>query len=245
MTRRALGAVTFDCWNTLIRERGRDAARRLRIEALLEVARECKREASAEIAESAIRAAHAQHLALWSQGVGSGSPEMAAWALASLGVGDDAAARRLGARFEEAGLANEIEALPGAGDTVERLAARGVRIGLVCDTGFSGGRVVRCLLERAGLLGYLEAQLFSNEVGVPKPHRRMFEPALTQLGVDPTAAIHVGDLRSTDVAGGRGMGMGTVRIRAAFDDRSALPDADAVVDAHAELIELLLDPLGR
>jgi len=244
MTRRAL-AVTFDCWNTLIRERGGDAAARLRVEALLEAARACGREPSAEQAAAAIRAAHAHHLALWSQGVGSGSPEMAVWALASLEVSDAAAARRLGDRFEEAGLANDIEPLPGALDTLERLAARGVRIGLVCDTGFSGGRVVRRLLERVGLLGHLEAQVFSNEVGVPKPDRRMFETALTPLGVAPAAAIHVGDLRSTDVAGGRGMGMGTVRIRAAFDDRSALPDADAVVDAHAELIELLLDPLGR
>src|SRR5215831_12557939 len=231
MTRRAL-AVTFDCWNTLIRERGGDAAARLRVAALLEAARACGREPSAEQAAAAIRAAHAHHLALWSQGVGSGSPEMAVWALASLEVSDAAATRRLGDRFEEAGLANDIEPLPGALDTLERLAARGVRIGLVCDTGFSGGRVVRRLLERVGLLGHLEAQVFSNEVGVPKPDRRMFETALTPLGVAPAAAIHVGDLRSTDVAGGRGMGMGTVRIRAAFDDRSALADADAVVDAH-------------
>ena len=244
MTWRRPGAVTFDCWNTLIRERGSDAARTLRIDALIDLARD--RNLSAEAAGAAIRAAHARHLELWSQGVGSGSAEMAAWALESLGLGGDAVvAARLGGRFEEAGLANEIEALPGSRETFERLAARGVRIALICDTGFSGGRVVRRLLERAGLLDFLEVQVFSDEVGVPKPHRRMFESALAPLGIEPGGAVHVGDLRATDVAGGRGMGMGTVRIRAAFDDRSSLPDADHVVDAHAELIELLLDPLAR
>jgi FMN phosphatase YigB (HAD superfamily) len=241
MTRRRPGAVTFDCWNTLIRDRDLAASGALRVEALVEAARGLGREVSSDAAAAAIRAAHERHLALWSRGVGSGSPEMAAWALAALEVADAAAAARLGARFEEAGLASEVEALAGAGDTLEQLAGHGVRIGLVCDTGFSGGRIVRRLLEHAGLLRYLEVQVFSNEVGVPKPHRRMFEAALTPLGTAASAAVHVGDLRSTDVAGGRAMGMGTVRIRAAFDDRSALPDADAVVEAHADLIALLLE----
>jgi FMN phosphatase YigB (HAD superfamily) len=49
----------------------------------------------------------------------------------------------------------------------------------------------------------------------------------------------VGDLRRTDVSGGRGAGMGTIRIRAHYDDPIALPDADAVADSHAHLQEIL------
>jgi putative hydrolase of the HAD superfamily len=67
----------------------------------------------------------------------------------------------------------------------------------------------------------------------------MFEAALRPLGVAPGDALHVGDLRRTDVAGGRAFGMGTVRIRATHDDVSAHPDADAVADSHAQLLELL------
>jgi FMN phosphatase YigB (HAD superfamily) len=64
--------------------------------------------------------------------------------------------------------------------------------------------------------------------------------------VTPERALHVGDLRRTDVAGGRAVGMATVRIRFRHDDDSELPDADHVVDSHAELAELLgLEPAVR
>jgi len=101
------------------------------------------------------------------------------------------------------------------------------------------GRVVRRHLDRLGLLSELESQAFSDEVGIPKPHRRAFESALAPLRVPPDAAVHVGDLRATDVAGARALGMTTVRIRAAHDDADANErDADYVVDSHAELSEL-------
>ncbi|NNL67114.1 MAG: HAD-IA family hydrolase, partial [Myxococcales bacterium] len=78
-------------------------------------------------------------------------------------------------------------------------------------------------------------QVFSDEVGVPKPHPRIFRAALEPLGVDPAQALHVGDLLHTDVAGARSFCMASVRIRALHDDPSALPEADFVVDSHAEL----------
>jgi FMN phosphatase YigB (HAD superfamily) len=242
--RNPLGAVTFDCWQTLLLDRQLDAARALRVEALVETAATRGVELSPEAGLAAIRAAHARHVELWSRGVGSGSAEMASWALASLGVEDAALAAGLGRRFEDAGLAGDVVALPGAGETLEALAARGVRLALVCDTGFSGGRIVRQFLARVGLLGHLEVQVFSDEVGVPKPHPRMFEAALRPLAVAPAESVHVGDLRPTDVAGGRAYGMGTVRLRAAHDDLSDHPEADAVADSHAHLLELLRDRLA-
>ncbi len=46
-------------------------------------------------------------------------------------------------------------------------------------------------------------------------------------------------MRRSDIAGAHGMGMRSVRIRWQTDDASDLPDADAVVDSHAHLRELL------
>jgi putative hydrolase of the HAD superfamily len=237
---RPLRAVTFDCWNTLLVDRNLDAARALRVEALVEAARARRVEVDPERALAAIRGAHARHVELWTRGVGTGSPEMAGWALGSIGVAADAAlAASLGRRFEDAGLAGEAQSLPGAVETLAALRARGVRVALICDTGFSPGRIVRQMLARNGLLELLEVQVFSNEVGVPKPHPRMFERALAPLGVEGAATVHVGDLKRTDVGGGRRAGMGTVRIRAAYDDSDALPDADQVIDALAELADAL------
>ena len=201
-------AVTFDCWNTLLVDHALEAARALRVAALIEAAASAGTDLEEERALAAIRASHLRHVELWSRGVGSGSLEMAGWSLEAVGITDASLAPELGHRFEEAGLAGSVAALPGAGDTLEALRRRGVRTALVCDTGFSGGRTVRRFLERVGLLSLLEVQVFSNEVGVPKPHRRMFDAALGPLAVAASESVHVGDLKRTDVQGGRSAGNG-------------------------------------
>jgi FMN phosphatase YigB (HAD superfamily) len=234
-----LAAVTFDCWNTLLVDHALVAARALRGAALVEAAALRGVELDGERALAAIRAAHLRHVELWSRGIGSGSLEMAGWALESVGAFDAVQVSALGHRFEEAGLAGSVAALPGAGDVLEALRRSGVRTALVCDTGFSGGRIVRSFLARVGLLDLLEVQVFSNEVGVPKPHRRMFDAALVPLGVAAGDAVHVGDLKRTDVQGGRAAGMRTVRIHAAYDDPDDLPEADALAAAHADLLGAL------
>jgi putative hydrolase of the HAD superfamily len=180
---------------------------------------------------------------LWREGVSSGAAEIAVWALAELGLRDPhPALEHLTRSFEEASHSGSVQALPDARETLEALAGRGVRRALVCDTGLTPGRVVRGHLKRLGLLDLLEVTVFSGEIGVPKPDPRAFLAALDPLGVDPQSAMHVGDLRRTDVAGARGLGMLTVRIRARHDDMSALPDADYVVGSLAELEAIIVRP---
>ena len=101
---------------------------------------------------------------------------------------------------------------------------------------------LRHLLDRHGLLGHFDHWSFSDEVGVYKPDAAIFRDALAGLGgVDPTEAAHIGDLRRTDVAGARAMGMLALRYRGANDDHdeSHGPEADVVVDDHAELLGIL------
>jgi len=123
----------------------------------------------------------------------------------------------------------------GAPEALEEMHRSGRRTALVCDTGFSPGRIVRRILGDKGLLDLLEVLAFSDEVGVPKPHERMFLHALGGIGVDPDRAAHVGDLRRTDIAGARALGMGSVRFRGVYDDESEHADADVVIDAMSDL----------
>jgi putative hydrolase of the HAD superfamily len=237
-----LRAVTFDCWGTLIFERDPAQVQRLRIEAVAVAARRAGAPLDVDAAGAVLDAAWRRHLEAWRAHRQSGSAEMAGWVLESLGV--DPAARSelapgLARALGESSLESGSEPLEGARETLEWLAAAGLRRALVCDTGFTPGRVVRLLLERAGLLDLLEVLAFSDEVGVPKPEARIFEHALGGIGVAPGAALHVGDLRRTDVAGARRLGMRSVRIRDHFDDPSEHPEADHVADSHAHLRELL------
>ncbi len=57
--------------------------------------------------------------------------------------------------------------------------------------------------------------------------------------MEPAHAAHIGDLRRTDIAGARRLGMRTVRIRDHYDDPSDHAEADHVADSHAHLRDLL------
>ncbi|MGH0028907.1 MAG: AAA family ATPase [Myxococcota bacterium] len=238
--RAPLRAVTFDCWNTLVFEPSWQIAHARRVDALAEAAAEAGRHVSTAEAGHAFDDAWERHMRLWREGVASGAKEVARWALAELGLRDPhPALEDLTRHFEEASHSGKVEALPGARDTLEALARAGVRRALVCDTGLTPGRVVRRHLDRLGLLEWLEVTIFSDEVGVPKPDARAFLAALEPLGVAPGQALHVGDLRRTDVAGARAVGMETARLRARHDDTSELPEADHVVASHADLLVLV------
>jgi len=238
-------AVSFDCWSTLIAEDDWPWAHALRVRALRDAAREAGREVSDAVAETAFDTAWQRHMKRWQAGRASGAPEVARWGLEVLGVADSRPAlERLVHRFEEASHTSRVVAVEGADALLAALDESDIPCVLVCDTGLTPGRVVRRLLDGLGLLEHLRVLAFSDEVGATKPDPRPFRAALDPLGVAPQDALHVGDLRRTDVAGARALGLRTVRIRARHDDASELPEADFVVDSHAQLAtQLGLDPL--
>lgn len=107
--------------------------------------------------------------------------------------------------FATAILEHSPEPIDGALDAVRAAAARGP-VGLISDSGVSPGSSLRALLDRHGFAPYLEAMVFSDEVGVAKPQALMFETAARGLGVDPRDLLHIGDLEPTDIAGARAVG---------------------------------------
>jgi len=233
-------AVTFDCWNTLLVEEDWPLAHALRVTALHDVAEQGGVETTWEEAGSAFDAAWGRHQELWCGGVASGSQEIARWGLNTLGVPTSKRNfESLVHLFEEASHTSHVKALDGARELLGALVAADIPCGLVCDTGLTPGRQVRRLLHRAGLLEALTTQIFSDEIGVPKPAGLTFTAALEPLGVAPDHALHVGDLRRTDVAGARAIGMRSVRIRDRYDDVGEGDDADFVVTSHTELRKAL------
>jgi HAD superfamily hydrolase (TIGR01509 family) len=81
------------------------------------------------------------------------------------------------------------EAFPDAEPTLRALRERGVRTGVVSDTGFD----LRPVLDAVGLSQWLDAVVMSCEVGVCKPDPRVFLTACERLGVQPEEGLMVGD----------------------------------------------------
>lgn len=206
--------VTFDCWQTLIYDHGAHGLGRYRIEQVAAVT-----QVEPQRIADAFSAAWIAHQRAWHRRIAFSGPEITRHVLQALAV--ELAPEReaeLVTTLEDELLTHDVRVIEGARELLAELRSAGVRVALICDTGFSPGRVIRQLLARVGLLEHLEVQIFSNEIRVPKPHPRAFRAALEGLGVSAEGAVHVGDLRRTDVAGARAAGMGTVRFCGRNDD---------------------------
>jgi HAD superfamily hydrolase (TIGR01549 family) len=183
--------------------------------------------------------AWARHDEAWKQVETFGPGRMAAYCLEARGIDDDEALQTLTKEFEEASINAGVAPVEHARETLAALRAAHIRTGLVCDTGFTPGRVVRRLLEEAGLVEHLEVLAFSDEVGVPKPGHEIFAKVLAELGVRPPEAIHVGDLKRTDIAGAHDMGMHAARFKGVHDDKSDFLEAEVVLRDHRQLLEVI------
>ncbi len=232
-------AVTFDFWNTIARvPPGAMIEARTRAISLACTAGGVEVETAALTAALEEVGAHWERS--WAEGVHLHPREGAAMLVRELGV-EDAAEELVAEAFLSAGREAELEPTPGVGAVLAELAGRGVLLGIVCDVGFTGGEQLRGLLEREGLLAHFSGWAFSDEVGHYKPDPRIFEAALAALGAGPGEALHVGDLRRTDVAGAAALGMRTARYRGVHDDPDSAPgvEADHVLDHHGELLAVL------
>jgi HAD superfamily hydrolase (TIGR01509 family) len=91
---------------------------------------------------------------------------------------------------------------------LETLRGRGLKLGLVSNA-FDPPDLLHGDLERLGVAERLDVAVFSSEAGHRKPEPAIFRRALDALGVEPGAALFVGDTLATDIAGAAAVGMHT------------------------------------
>ncbi len=93
---------------------------------------------------------------------------------------------------------------------LDSLRDRGLKLGLVSNA-FDPGWLLHRDLEQMGLGERVDFAVFSSEVGKRKPHPAIFERALSELGVEASDAVFVGDRLYEDVRGAGELGMTTVQ----------------------------------
>jgi HAD superfamily hydrolase (TIGR01549 family) len=121
---------------------------------------------------------------------------------------------------------------PGVRVTLERLAAAGLRLGIVTN---GPGEMQLGSIRALGIERFFDAIVISGVEGVRKPDAEIFRRALHRLGTAPHEAIFVGDHPIVDIAGARAAGMRAVWKRTpywnapagvgAIDSIYELPDA--------------------
>lgn len=110
--------------------------------------------------------------------------------------------------FHRFGTAGGWEVYPEVPKVLAELREQGLRLGVISnwDSRLPG------LLDRLGIARYFDAVTYSAAAGVEKPDRRIFLQALRSLGVDPGAALHIGDGRLEDVEGAIAAGLRALHL---------------------------------
>ena len=232
-------AVTFDLWNTLLTSS--PGAVEIRSRFWSEVIDERGLEIDADLLHGTLSMLPDRFDEEWRAGRQYGPTEALADCFTAFGdrlTSEDRDA--LAAAFEAASYQLKVAPVADAADVLSAVAATGVAVGIISDTALATGRHLRTYLDAYGILQHVTFAAFSDEVGVYKPDPAIFAAALDGLGIgDPATAAHVGDLKRTDVAGARAMGMSTVRFRGVVDDPEDGAEADHVIDRLADLPRVL------
>jgi HAD superfamily hydrolase (TIGR01509 family) len=118
-------------------------------------------------------------------------------------------------------------------ESLRRLRDAGLLLGVVSN---SDGRVEEAL-QAAGLRGYFDVVIDSAVLGVEKPDPRIFQAALTALGVRPHEALYVGDLYEVDIVGARAAGMRAVLLGTREDSAGErCPTTESIEDLVTQLL---------
>ena len=161
------------------------------------------------------------------------------------------------ARFAAAALEISFESLvthwhlyPDTLDTLGTLRDAGYRLGCISNTN-DGAHVWR-FVDRCGLRPWLSPIYLSEEVGLRKPHPRIFEMVLEQWGLSPQQVVMVGDTLDADVLGAHIVGMhgvwvdrGPVNPWSHNEESKGHIVPDATIQQLAQLPDLMAGAFGH
>ncbi len=99
---------------------------------------------------------------------------------------------------------------PNVKETISKLEEKYL-LGIISDTGFSPGTILKSLLNTEEILHYFKYFSFSDETGYSKPNINAFSYILKQANVLPDNAIHIGDIERTDIVGAKAVGMKAIK----------------------------------
>ncbi len=155
--------------------------------------------------------------------------------LAHLGIAlPDHLLREVSERFGEMGMMHDPQLAPHAHEVLHELSRR-FHLGIVSDTGYTPGRVLRRHMAKHGVLDRFSAFSFSDETGHAKPHPRQFLNVLNQVGVPPERAIHCGDLPTHDIRGAKALGITAVLYTGCHSEPAGDHEPDFVISDWREL----------
>lgn len=137
-------------------------------------------------------------------------------------------------------LLEDRKLVSGAVELLSSLKERGLSIGLISDVawGLPSEYPMRDI-RHFGLDHFFDDYVFSTDVGLRKPHPKVFKIALSNLGVSASEAMYVGNSLAHDIKGAKGVGIRAVLKRSKYCPPAEV-EADHVITTLDE-VEALID----
>lgn len=158
--------------------------------------------------------------------------------LTDAGMGEDEATE-LSARYDTEYLdllAMERALVDGSIDLLRYLRDRGVRIGCLSN-GFSDVQFRK--LRNCGLEEWFDIVVLSDDIGINKPDRRLFDHAMERSGSsDPSAHLMIGDNAVSDIGGAIAAGWEAIHYLAR-EGAERHPQCGATVGSLRQIVPLL------
>ena len=157
-------------------------------------------------------------------------------ALRALGVEPDEADRvPRGLEAYRRAFLETIEPGPAMEETLEGVRRLGHRTGLLSNFSLAVG--IHDALDLLGIREKFDVVVVSGDVGLVKPHPRIFAIAAERIGLAPAEILYVGDKRFADIHGASGAGMRTAWITEHLAGRYRLdPAEEAAVEVEPDLV---------
>jgi len=128
--------------------------------------------------------------------------------------------------------------VPGIKDMLDVLSEV-YKLGVICNTGWHSAKTVRLLLKDYDFPKYFSHLTFSDEAGVAKPHKQIFEYTLEKLGFGTEEAVHIGDSEYSDIVGAKQANMQAILFTGVNDKYKDNNSADVTISTYDNLVEIL------
>ncbi len=244
----AIQAVTFDLWDTIIQDDSDEQTRRERGLRTKFVERRqivwellgSVKPIPYEVAEQAYSLVDAAFNKVWHE-------QFVTWSVAerldliAKGLGVAIASDSMSAAIQKLEVM-EVEVPPnpieGIEEVLSELATK-YPLAVISDAIVTPGRELRSWLKKFNMYHYFSGFAFSDEVGHSKPHPEIFESAASQLSVDLSGVVHIGDREHNDIKGAHAMNMRAILFTGSRKTDLKNNTADAVCSCYSELPEIL------
>jgi len=238
----AVKAVTFDLWETLLfEENGSDLQRTaIRCRRLTQVLAISGLNVSVKEVEAALKETISSLIKIWDKNKDVPHLDMIRIFLKYASKGKRNLKDEWLKELSKAYVSPLFEAPPylnpDAGESLEWLRNQKKHIGVICNTGLTPGTELRRFLSQAGVTKYFHVMMFSNEVGIRKPDRRIFSLTAQALKTKPQQIVHIGDNLKSDVWGAKNAGFRAIHLSGtAGRDNIALSDPASLVSLSRNL----------